>query len=303
MYIVIIVFVVLLFIGFIYNSINDETTKNNSNEIDEKLKNRGFKTSQIRVLGIYNNKQQFRVDLEHKQIAICTILPFESIDIIKFSDIIECEIIEDSNTIMKGGVGRAVVGGVLAGGVGAVVGANTRASKNVTNSLQIRIITKNISKSLHTMNLITAEIKKDSMEYKSAMNFANNVYAIITSIINDSEKSSNNLGGKKEMEQNNNADFVEQLERLAKLKESGVITQEEFEESKQRVLNSTSHSNTANISQESTITTDNDIYHIEEKIQRYGENSTIQIIGELRRETGLGLAEAKKIVDNYMKNR
>lgn len=303
MYIVVIVFIVLVFIGIMCNSMDDETTKNNSNEVDEKLKNKGFKTSKIRVFNIYGNKQQFRVDLEHKQVAICNIFPSQNIDIINFSDILECEIIEDSNTIMKGGVGRAVVGGALAGGVGAIVGANTRASKNVTNSLQVRIITKNINRSLYTINLITTEIKKDSTEYKSAMNFANNVYAMITAIINGNEENSNNLGGTKVMEQND-TDFIEQLERLSKLKNDGMITDKEFEESKQRILESKNQSKVI-VEQSSSFeeSVDNDIYNIEEKIQRFGENSKIQIIGELRKETGLGLAEAKEIVDDYFNNR
>ena len=142
--IVITVIIVLIGIGMFYilnaMEMDDQITKNNSNEVDKKLKDKDFKTSKI--FSIHGNEQQFRVDLEHKQIAICSIFPYQKIDIINFSDIIECQIIEDSNTVMNGGVGRAVVGGALAGGVGAIVGANTRATKNVINILQIRIITK-----------------------------------------------------------------------------------------------------------------------------------------------------------------
>lgn len=79
------------------------------------------------------------------------------------------------------------------------------------------------------------------MEYMNAMNFANNVYAILTSIITNNDKVSNNLGGKKTMEQNNN-NFIEQLERLSKLRNDGMITEKEFEESKQKILNSQNES-------------------------------------------------------------
>ena len=279
---------------------DDQITKNNSNEVDKKLKDKDFKTSKI--FSIHGNEQQFRVDLEHKQIAICSIFPYQKIDIINFSDIIECQIIEDSNTVMKGGVGRAVVGGALAGGVGAIVGANTRASKNVINILQIRIITKKISNSLYTIDLIKTEIEKNSMEYRNAMNFANNVYAILTSIITNNDKVSNNLGGKKTMEQNNN-NFIEQLERLSKLRNDGMITEKEFEESKQKILNSQNESleNKVEIEQDE-FDLRNDIYNIEQKIQLYG-NDKIRIIKALREETGFGLVEANNIVDEYFKNR
>ena len=302
--IVITVIIVLIGIGMFYilnaMEMDDQITKNNSNEVDKKLKDKDFKTSKI--FSIHGNEQQFRVDLEHKQIAICSIFPYQKIDIINFSDIIECQIIEDSNTVMKGGVGRAVVGGALAGGVGAIVGANTRASKNVINILQIRIITKKISNSLYTIDLIKTEIEKNSMEYRNAMNFANNVYAILTSIITNNDKVSNNLGGKKTMEQNNN-NFIEQLERLSKLRNDGMITEKEFEESKQKILNSQNESleNKVEIEQDE-FDLRNDIYNIEQKIQLYG-NDKIRIIKALREETGFGLAEANNIVDEYFKNR
>ena len=302
--IVITVIIVLIGIGMFYilnaMEMDDQITKNNSNEVDKKLKDKDFKTSKI--FSIHGNEQQFRVDLEHKQIAICSIFPYQKIDIINFSDIIECQIIEDSNTVMKGGVGRAVVGGALAGGVGAIVGANTRASKNVINILQIRIITKKISNSLYTIDLIKTEIEKNSMEYRNAMNFANNVYAILTSIITNNDKVSNNLGEKKTMEQNNN-NFIEQLERLSKLRNDGMITEKEFEESKQKILNSQNESleNKVEIEQDE-FDLRNDIYNIEQKIQLYG-NDKIRIIKALREETGFGLVEANNIVDEYFKNR
>ena len=302
--IVITVIIVLIGIGMFYilnaMEMDDQITKNNSNEVDKKLKDKDFKTSKI--FSIHGNEQQFRVDLEHKQIAICSIFPYQKIDIINFSDIIECQIIEDSNTVMKGGVGRAVVGGALAGGVGAIVGANTRASKNVINILQIRIITKKISNSLYTIDLIKTEIEKNSMEYRNAMNFVNNVYAILTSIITNNDKVSNNLGGKKTMEQNNN-NFIEQLERLSKLRNDGMITEKEFEESKQKILNSQNESleNKVEIEQDE-FDLRNDIYNIEQKIQLYG-NDKIRIIKALREEIGFGLVEANNIVDEYFKNR
>lgn len=43
--------------------------------------------------------------------------------VFRFDEIIECSILEDGSTIQSGGVGRAVAGSIIAGGVGAVVGA------------------------------------------------------------------------------------------------------------------------------------------------------------------------------------
>ena len=64
------------------------------------------------------------------------------------------------------------------------------------------------------------------------MTFANNVYATIQAIINDNNNI-NKLETKQELNSNNG---LEQLEKLAELKEKGIITQEEFEESKKKIL-------------------------------------------------------------------
>ena len=48
--------------------------------------------------------------------------------IYNFDDVIEFELLEDGETITKGGLGRALAGGILFGGVGAIVGGVHRNS-------------------------------------------------------------------------------------------------------------------------------------------------------------------------------
>lgn len=290
----IVVVIILGVIAFMALGTENQTTENNISEIDKLLKDKNFETSKNIAVSLIESRKQFRIDKRNKKVAICDIYPINKVNILKFTDIIDCEILEDNNTIMKGGVGRAIVGGALAGGVGAIVGANTRKSKNITNSLQLRIITTDVSKSLYTINLIKKETKRDSIEYKQAINFANNVYATVMSIIND-----NNNKGVKKMVQNNE-DFIEQLERLSKLKDSGAITQEEFEISKKKILDSQNTMNLEN-NKENLDIGNNDIYNIEDKIQLYGYDK-IAIIKAVRNEAGLSLESAKKIVDEYMDN-
>lgn len=157
--------------------------------------------------------------------------------IIKFEDIVECKIIENSNVVESGGVGRAIVGGALAGGVGAIVGSNTRKSKNIVSNLSVRIVTNEIDNPLYNVALITYNIDINKTLYanfyKIAMQFANNVYATIQAIINENNKSKTQ---KEDIQEQNNTTGLEQLEKLAQLKEKGIITQEEFEESKRKIL-------------------------------------------------------------------
>lgn len=221
--------IILFFIVYSSNASHEKHIENVKN-LESKLKNRNFITSQ----NISSDELSIRTDTRNKKVAICTIKA-ERIRILKFSEIIECEIIEDSNTIMKGGIGRAIVGGVVAGGIGAIVGANTRASKNVVNSLQIRIVTSNINDSLITLNLISFETKKDGLIYAEAINFANKVYATFTSIMNENSKN-NQIEKTTEKKEEKAKEPYAELEKLHELKEKGIITEQEFEEKKKQLL-------------------------------------------------------------------
>lgn len=100
-----------------------------------------------------------------------------------FDELIECSIEEDGVTIESGGVGRAVVGGVLAGGVGAVVGAATRSSKPTTLSLSVRLVTRNLDRPLYKISIIKEATKRDSPEYRYRKRLAEQIYATMISII------------------------------------------------------------------------------------------------------------------------
>jgi len=107
---------------------------------------------------------------------------------LNFNDLIECEVLEDNSTIMKGGIGRAVAGGILLGGVGAIVGATTRKSADMVNSLTVRIVTANVTDALIMVDLIHMKLKRNHPEYKNAYEFAQKLYATVTSIISSNEK-------------------------------------------------------------------------------------------------------------------
>lgn len=222
--------IIFLFIGVIVicTIIQNKSVDNKINNLENILEDKGFNTNKSFRFGII---YEFRVDFHNKKVAICKLVNPLKIDIINFSNIIECKIIEDSNVISKSGVGRAIVGGVIAGDTGAIVGANTRKSKNIVNNYLVQIITNEIENSSHSMDLITFQLDKISNAnlYNQAVNFSNNVYAIVQSII------SNNNACKKFDEQKSE-DYLDKIKKLAELKESGVISEKEFEESKKKIL-------------------------------------------------------------------
>lgn len=105
-----------------------------------------------------------------------------------FDDIIEYELIENGASVTKGGIGRAVVGGLLFGGVGAVVGGVTGKKTNtVVNSMQIKITVNNFSSSAVTVDLISTQTKVDSGTYKNACKYAQEILSTLALIVKQNE--------------------------------------------------------------------------------------------------------------------
>lgn len=98
---------------------------------------------------------------------------------IPFCEIIGCEIVTDSQ--VTGGIGRAIVGGVLAGEAGAVVGAVT-AKKHIM-SYKIVFYRSNIQMPTNEIVLINEKTSTKSEDYASAVAFANKVNASVKAII------------------------------------------------------------------------------------------------------------------------
>ena len=100
-----------------------------------------------------------------------------------FKDIIECEILEDNETILKSSAGRAAVGGIIAGGVGAVVGASSRGTQGVANRLVIRVGLNNILEPSLIITFIDKQISRTTPYYQSNYSKAIEIYSTIKSII------------------------------------------------------------------------------------------------------------------------
>lgn len=161
-----------------------------------------------------------------------------------FGDLVNYELYENNSVIQKGGIGRAIVGGVLFGGVGAIVGAQTRNSKSTVDSLYIRLTLK--SSGMKTITFISSPIDRNGMLYKAERKCADEVLSELELISADNQSSAIQerepqtapppvqQTGKSEQSPTLIAD---ELIKLKQLLDMGVLTQEEFEQQKQKLLN------------------------------------------------------------------
>lgn len=109
--------------------------------------------------------------------------------IYNYSDIIDYKIKEDNNSIVKGRMGSAVVGGLLFGGIGAIAGsAGSREIKTTCSSLSINIVVNDIKEPNLNLILISSETKKNSSIYQKAITFAENINGILKFITTNTKK-------------------------------------------------------------------------------------------------------------------
>ena len=132
----------------------------------------------------YNNSIAIRfiVDSQHQFIHILS--KSKRTDYITetsmpFRQIIGCEIMTDSK--VTGGIGRAVVGGVIAGDAGAIVGAITAPSKIM--SYKIVIYKNDPNNPIEEIILVNEKKATKDPDYINAVRFAENVNAVIKAIV------------------------------------------------------------------------------------------------------------------------
>lgn len=139
--------------------------------------------------------------------------------------------IVNENRITGGGgsnIGWAVVGGVIAGGAGAIIG-----SRNKIDSIKSELITHD--------NRATYLFFNDKENKKLQIIFNFNAYKTLNELIPDKAYEIINMIKTNEiLEKANTGDasskIANQIRELAKLKEEGILTDEEFNDKKKSLL-------------------------------------------------------------------
>lgn len=150
-----------------------------------------------------------------------------------YNDIADFELVENGGS--SGGLGRALVGGALLGMGGAIVGGST-GNKSVVHSLQIKITTHDFDNPVILISLISTKMKTSSLNYKIMQEQAQRILSILSIIVaqnkmlKEGEKSSTNNVDKEKS-------IADELIKFKGLMDSGIITQEDFEKQKRRLLN------------------------------------------------------------------
>ena len=164
------------------------------------------------------------------------------LNVYTFDELNSYELLENGSSVMSGGlgIGRAVVGGVLAGGVGAVLGGVTKKKKqrNHVDSLKIMVTFKNRTPQSVTLDYIKKKQEKDK-KYEKILIKAKETMAGFDYIVSELEvgKQDELIGAVSHAnEESISLSPTDEIRKYKELLDDGIISQEEFDAKKQELL-------------------------------------------------------------------
>lgn len=201
------------------------------NVTSEEIKKSIAESSGEEVLRFKPDKKIGIIEFDYKSKKILIPGSFNKHSIINFSDIRSFELIEDGDSVTKGGIGRSLVGGALFGGAGAVVGAITaNKKKEYCDSLRVEITTNDKSIPSFHIPYISKRTKVKSGEYENAYIIASQLITTLQSVC-DNKKETDNI-----IQRESENSIVEKMKKYKELLDLGIITEEEFNKKKQETL-------------------------------------------------------------------
>lgn len=228
------------------NKIND----NNKKKIEKDYDANNFKAGQ-RAFS-FNNDTVLAFDKNSNKICVVKQWNINSSDNFKFTtkyysykDLLESHIIEDgvstTNTSRTSQIGGALVGGIIGGGVGAIIGGlsgKSTTSQTVKN-LKLQIVVNDTTEPTQEITFIQDNIgeSKDSEYYKLRITRINEWHNLISVLINKADKEENEKMKNETLYNNNfNINTSDEIRKLYDLFKEGIITQEEFESQKKKLI-------------------------------------------------------------------
>lgn len=300
----IIVFIVKLIVGIVYKIRRSASFERMSSYILNKLKEIDYSKNFICFddTGYYN--KALVIDDASKKICILNQANKKiKSKLYSFSEVVSSQISENGTTVTETSLDNAIVGGVLFGKTGAVVGGLTgrKSTSNRVNDISLNIIINDKKDPFHKFIFARCPgegMSKTDKVYLKGLNDINHWHSILCLIIEENKKKYQNKNyasseSDKRVFRDNNLNIADELFKLAELMEKGILTADEFQMQKQKLLlNSYANMETKEDEIENKKKTE---YNV---VLKDSGNKKIEIIRLVREITGFGLKEAKDLVEN-----
>jgi hypothetical protein len=192
----------------------------------------------------YDSRYLFSIDENRRKIIY--LVANDARYCFQFENVISVEILEDSTSVYSKSslrtIGGGVVGGIIAGGAGAIVGglSGSYNGKKKVSEITVKILLRNYSTPaiyIYCFQSTVGQVSADSLMCKLATEEARKIadkLSVVIDMIDREEKAKQQ--DLLECSLSTKASIADELEKLSSLKEKGIISQEEFERFKDKLL-------------------------------------------------------------------
>lgn len=162
-------------------------------------------------------------------------------------DLLSTEIYEDGQAVTRTSrssqLGSALVGGLLFGGLGAVVGglSGKTVAADKVKSICLRVMVNDTARPIHEVQFLLLEVKRDSSVYKETIKNVRHWNSILEILIKradqaDKENQKQNQEAVQVLAPMEEKSLSEKLRELKSLMDDGILSQAEYESQKEKVL-------------------------------------------------------------------
>jgi hypothetical protein len=229
----------------------NEETENNQRSIRElalnNLKNRTNFQVTKRFQGSRFVSQEIVVDENKKEVAF---IDGERWGKYNYRDILKSEVVIDGEELLKTSrtsqIGGALIGGILAGGVGAIIGGLTgnQVKENNVSKVDLLLTVNDIHNPVFTLNFFNYIHEKTPIPHpihliKDEIEQAKQLHNVISILIRQADEADvlqEQERMRKVETQPPNTSIADEIRKLANLKEEGLLTSEEFEKQKIKLM-------------------------------------------------------------------
>lgn len=201
-------------------------------KIENQKEFRSFSTTrEVKVGGMY-----FREDCRMGRWYVSYEKNPQNPTLYRYDEIADFRLVEDGDTITSGGLGRAVVGGALFGGTGAIVGAVTggKVSKKIINTLDVVITLKDTCRNSVTVSCLHMgqPCKSGSMSYNLSIHNAQTLLDFLNAICARGAS----LNVQTPVTSSYTPRAVDEILKYKELLDKGIINEQQFEAKKKELL-------------------------------------------------------------------
>ncbi len=237
--------ILIVVVGVVIAIIEIFHTSNKKKGMEEKLAELNEFTPSQKIMADDGNSGIAVDEGRNKICLINNYLGNIELDVLEYRDILSSEIFEDGVTITKTArasqLGGALIGGLALGGVGAIIGglSGLKTSSDEVNRIDLIITVNRTSNPIHKINFMNVEGKKNGIIYNISMQQARHWHGLLEVLIKradseDAAKEGELVEGKQKYLQRGS--IADELAKLAVLREQGLLTDEEFNSQKAKLL-------------------------------------------------------------------